>query len=165
MKKALFLLVLLVSQACLAQKINLDCFIRSPQVYTIGLSEKSQRFSPLLSGGFSLYGKGAFVDIGIFLGDRKAYGYYAFTGIPLYQYPVKASWMFVTNAFGEATFLPTQSEASSSWVYTAGISPVLFRSFSRSSLALALTLGGAYSQEKFSLNTRLVLNYSVRIFN
>ena len=161
MKKALLLLSILYSQNLMSQRINIEGFIRLPQVVTINFTEKSNVFTPVISTGLTLRYRTGFADAGVFMDKSDSYGYYTYFGSSVYVKPLDDKWKLVTNWFGEITLLPAQSETRQSWTYTAGLSPVLVYPLSWSTFAIALTMGAAFYNDSASLNTRLILNWSI----
>jgi hypothetical protein len=161
MKKVLLLLTIFYSQNSMAQKISTEGFIRLPQVVNINLTNKTIRYTPVVSTGLTLRYRGGFADFGVFMDKSDFYGYYTYFGSSVYAKPLDDKWRLVTNWFGEITFLPDQSETKQSWIYTIGLSPVLLFPFPWGTFAIALTMGSGFNNDSVSLNTRLILNCSI----
>lgn len=163
MKTTLLLLAILYAQTLSAQKPRLEAFIRLPQVVNIDFTANAASYTPLISAGLTGRYQKAFADIGVFMSNNDIHGYYTYFGSSLYTKSLDGEWLLVNNWFGEVTLFPGQQETKHSWLYTAGVSPVLVRPLLWGAFAVALTLGMAYADDHISLNSRLILNCSIPI--
>lgn len=146
---------------CKHKKINIDLFVRLPQVVNYNFATSAISYSPVVSSGFTLQSKAAFADLGSFIGSSNTFGHYTYFGSALLRKQSADNWLFVTNWFGEATYFPVQQEKKSYWVQTIGISPVLVKPIHYGTFAIAFTLGAAFYDGTVSLNSRIIFNYSL----
>jgi hypothetical protein len=165
MKTVLLLLILVTLhiQTAIGQKIQIEGFVRLPQVVNVDFTSKTAMYSPVISAGATLRCQRAFADIGVFMNKNDVHGYYTYFGSSIYTKALDSQWTFVNNWFGEVTLFPRQQETTQTWLYTAGVSPVLVHPLSWGTFAVALTAGVAFSDDHVSLNSRLILNCSIPI--
>jgi hypothetical protein len=161
MKRILFVIAACSIQFVQAQKINIDLFVRLPQVINYNFTKSVSSYSPVVSSGFTFRYKTVFADVGSFISSGNVVGHYTYFGSPLFIKQGSDKWLFVTNWFGEATHFPTQQENKSHWVQTVGISPVLVKPIPFGTFAIALTIGAAFNDDTVSLNSRIIFNYSL----
>jgi hypothetical protein len=165
MKTTMVLAMLLIYQCCQAQQAGLDMFVRVPHLVNVNFSSAKASYTSAVSAGITLRYAGFFADIGSFIDGDDYYGHYVYFGSTVLTKKASDSWSVAGNWFGETTLVPSQQEDPDLWIYTIGISPVLIHPIQRGSLAIAFTLGAAFHNRETSLNSRIVFNYSLPLFN
>ncbi|WP_276371847.1 hypothetical protein [Chryseolinea sp. H1M3-3] len=162
MKKIVTLmLALMFFKQVSGQEVKVDYFVRLPHVVNYNFTNETASYSPIISSGLTIKMGNYFADVGAYIDEGDSYGYYTYLGSPVYSKAIDQQWTFVTNWFSEILFFPQQAELPDSWTYTFGISPVLVRPISFSTFAIALTVGAGFNEHTTSVNTRLIINYSI----
>ena len=162
-KKQCFFLLLFIPSFGLAQGIDTNLFIRTPQVINYNLNQEEVNYSPVVSVGVGISHKTYFVEMATFLNDEELFGYYSFFGKTLKKRNLVENLNLFTNWFGEVSYAPEQSMNSAAFTYTSGICYFLNYSFDRGSIGIPLCFGLAYHDQSLSLNMRTILNLSINL--
>lgn len=161
MKKILIPFAFLIYNNLYGQKPGLDVFMRLPQVANYNITEGVASFTPMVSAGLTLRYGGFFADFGSFIDKADKFGHYTYFGSPLHTRSYPDNKLFIVNWFGEFTYVPDQENNERLVIKTAGVSPLLAFKVGRSTFATAFTLGVAFAGATTSLNSRIIINYSL----
>lgn len=146
------------------QKIQTNYFIRTANVANFNFTSRSNYYTPALATGFGFSHKSKFIELASFVNKDDNLGLFTFFGSTLHTKSLDEDWKLHTNWFGELTYLPQQNNNNRSvWINTAGLCFFLNRGYKWGAIGIPLCIGGAYSENTLSLNTRAILNLSFNL--
>ena len=157
------ILLLLFPIIAIGQELKSNLFLRTPHVVNYNFEQNEINYSPIISIGAGLSHKSKFIEIATFINNDNVYGFYNFFGTTLKTKEIDKSLKLNTNWFGEITYVPEQSLNSDSFTYTTGICFFFNYNLNWGSIGLPLCIGSAYRDKTVSLNTRIILNLSLKI--
>lgn len=157
------LAIVLLPLAGNGQNIKSNLFLRTPQIVNYNFNQEQISYNPVMSIGMGFSHKRKFIELATFIDGNDIYGFYTFFGLNLKSKELSENLNLYTNWFGEVIYLPKQSIGSDAFVHTTGLCFFLNYGFDWGGIGLPLCIGGAYSQNTFSLNTRAILNISLNL--
>jgi hypothetical protein len=163
MKRITLILLLMSNYVGYGQKITMNWFIRNAHITNYNLTSQSLYYTPALASGIGFSHKKKFIELAAFVNKQDDYGLFTFFGSNIHNTSLDENWNLYTNWFGEFTLLPKQKESKSIWIGTSGICFFINHEYKWGAIGIPLCIGGAYSQQTFSVNSRAILNLSINI--
>lgn len=149
--------------AVVGQGLKANLFLRAPQIVNYNIDQRELAYNPVMSIGAGFSYQSMFIELATLINDDDIYGFYSFFGTTLVTKELGQNLNLHTNWFGEVTYIPDQPSANKSLIYTTGICFFLNQNFDWGSIGFPICIGGAYSDDYFSLNTRVIFNISLNL--
>ncbi len=146
------------------KRLSGSLFVRMPSMVDYNFKQKSIYYTPMLMGGFGLMYDKFYFEIASFADKNDNYGFDASLIYSLRVKSLDENWFSTTGIIGEVSYYPTQHSNPDLWIYTAGLTHLIFRPYKWGTPAIGFLLGGAYMSEEIHLNARVMLNLSIPLF-
>jgi hypothetical protein len=163
MKRITLIFLLIINYTARSQNITANWFVRNAHIANYNLTNQSVYYTPAMASGFGFSHKRKFIELATFVNKQDDYGLFTFFGSNIHKTSLDENWKLYTNWFGEFTLLPKQKESKSIWIGTSGICFFINHEYKWGAIGIPLCIGGVYSQQTFSLNSRAILNLSINI--
>lgn len=154
------------SNKTVAPLFSANVFVRQANLIDYNFKYKSVYYTPAPLGGIGLMYNKLYFELGGLVDKNNNYGFstaliYSIKGCNLDdEWGASLGFML-----GEYTYFPAQQSNPDLWIYTAGLTYLIYYPRTWGTLSMGFLLGSSYMNELFSLNTRFMFNLAIPIFN